>query len=90
MKKTALLDAINKIDTPNRLNLLIDSLEVESIKALLRGLTITVFRRWQVEKVTQFCEANNILYDITLCKNEFGETWCYNIIGTPSGSRYTY
>ena len=90
MKKAVLLEAINRIDTPHRLNLLIDSLEVESIKALLRGLTITVFRRWQVEKIIQFCENNDILYDITSCKNEFGETWCYNIIGTPSGAKYSY
>ena len=44
-------EAINNIDSNSKLNLLIDTLEQADIKALLKGETITVFRKFQLKSI---------------------------------------
>ena len=47
-------EAINNIDSNNKLNLLIDTLEQADIKALLKGDTITVFRKFQLKRIEEY------------------------------------
>lgn len=74
-------EAINNIDSNNKLNLLIDTLEQADLKALLRGETITVFRKFQLKKIEEYCASIHFPIHVQPCVDvSLGNSvWAYNI-----------
>lgn len=73
-------EAINNIDSNNKLNLLIDTLEQADIKALLKGDTITVFRKFQLKRIEEYCTSIHFPIHVQPCVDKgINEVWAYNI-----------
>ena len=73
-------EAINNIDSNNKLNLLIDTLEQADIKALLRGETITVFRKFQLKRIEDYCASIHFPIYVQPCVDtSLNNIWAYNI-----------
>lgn len=94
-------EAINNIDSNNKLNLLIDTLEQADIKALLKGETITVFRKFQLKRIEDYCASIHFPIHVQPCVDvSLGNSvWAYNISrvfdykrkeDNPQGGRYHY
>ena len=93
-------EAINNIDSNAKLNLLIDTLEQADIKALLKGETITVFRKFQLKRIEQYCAAIHLPIHVQPCiDSSLNNIWAYNISkvfdykrkeDNPQGGRYHY
>lgn len=78
MKITA--KTIDFIGNNKKLNLLIDSLEQADIKALLQGNTITVFRKFQLKRIEEYCSSINFHIRVQPCYDPTtDEVWAYNI-----------
>lgn len=100
MRTRILNEAINNIDSNNKLNLLIDTLEQADIKALLRGETITVFRKFQLKKIEDYCASIHFPIHVQPCVDtSLNNIWAYNISrvfnykkkeDNPQGGRYHY
>lgn len=101
MRTRILNEAINNIDSNNKLNLLIDTLEQADIKALLNGDTITVFRKFQLKRIEDYCASIHFPIHVQPCVDaRLGNSvWAYNISrvfnykrkeDNPQGSRYHY
>ena len=60
-------EAINNIDSNTKLNLLIDTLEQADIKALLKGETITVFRKFQLKRIEEYCASIHFPIHVQPC-----------------------
>ena len=101
MKTRILNEAINNIDSNNKLNLLIDTLEQADLKALLRGETITVFRKFQLKRIEEYCASINFPIHVQPCVDTSldNSVWAYNISrvfnyerkeDNPQGGRYHY
>ena len=73
-------EAINSIDTPRKLNTLIDTLEQADIKALLKGETITVFRKFQLKRIEEYCASIHFPIHVQPCIDvSLNSIWAYNI-----------
>ena len=73
-------EAINSIDTPRKLNTLIDTLEQADIKALLKGETITVFRKFQLKRIEEYCASIHFPIHVQPCVDvSLNSIWAYNI-----------
>ena len=93
-------EAINNIDSNNKLNLLIDTLEQADLKALLRGETITVFRKFQLKRIEEYCASIHFPIHVQPCVDaSLNSIWAYNISrvfnykrkeDNPQGGRYHY
>lgn len=94
-------EAINNIDSNNKLNLLIDTLEQADIKALLNGDTITVFRKFQLKRIEEYCASIHFPIHVQPCIDASlgNSVWAYNISrvfnykrkeDNPQGGRYHY
>lgn len=93
-------EAINSIDTPRKLNTLIDTLEQADIKALLKGDTITVFRKFQLKRIEEYCASIHFPIHVQPCVDtSLNNIWAYNISkvfdykrkeDNPQGGRYHY
>ena len=93
-------EAINSIDTPRKLNTLIDTLEQADIKALLKGETITVFRKFQLKRIEEYCASIHLPIHVQPCiDSSLNNIWAYNISkvfnykrkeDNPQGGRYHY
>lgn len=93
-------EAINSIDTPRKLNTLIDTLEQADIKALLKGETITVFRKFQLKRIEEYCASIHLPIHVQPCVDtSLNNIWAYNISkvfdykrkeDNPQGGRYHY
>ena len=93
-------EAINSIDTPRKLNTLIDTLEQADIKALLKGETITVFRKFQLKRIEEYCASIHFPIHVQPCiDSSLNNIWAYNISkvfnykwmeDNPQGGRYHY
>ena len=93
-------EAINSIDTPRKLNTLIDTLEQADIKALLKGETITVFRKFQLKRIEEYCASIHFPIHVQPCVDtSLNSIWAYNISkvfnykrkeDNPQGGRYHY
>ena len=100
MRTRILNEAINNIDSNNKLNLLIDTLEQADIKALLKGETITVFRKFQLKRIEEYCASINFPIHVQPCVDaSLNSIWAYNISrvfnykrkeDNPQGGRYHY
>lgn len=101
MRTRILNEAINNIDSNNKLNLLIDTLEQADIKALLKGETITVFRKFQLKKIEDYCASIHFPIHVQPCVDASlgNSVWAYNISrvfdykrkeDNPQGGRYHY
>lgn len=100
MRTRILNEAINNIDSNNKLNLLIDTLEQADIKALLRGETITVFREFQLKRIEDYCASIHFPIHVQPCIDaSLNNIWAYNISkvfdykrkeDNPQGGRYHY
>ena len=100
MQTRYLNEAINNIDSNNKLNLLIDSLEQADIKALLKGETITVFRKFQLKRIEEYCASILLPIHVQPCiDSSLNNIWAYNISkvfnykrkeDNPQGGRYHY
>lgn len=101
MRTHILNEAINSIDTPCKLNTLIDTLEQADIKALLKGETITVFRKFQLKRIEDYCASIHFPIHVQPCVDvSLGNSvWAYNISrvfdykrkeDNPQGGRYHY
>lgn len=101
MRTHILNEAINSIDTPYKLNTLIDTLEQADIKALLKGETITVFRKFQLKRIEDYCASIHFPIHVQPCVDvSLGNSvWAYNISrvfdykrkeDNPQGGRYHY
>lgn len=100
LKTCILNEAINSIDTPRKLNTLIDTLEQADIKALLKGETITVFRKFQLKRIEEYCASIHFPIHIQPCVDaSLNNIWAYNISkvfdykrkeDNPQGGRYHY
>lgn len=75
-----LSETINSIDTPRKLNVLIDTLVQADLKALLAGNTITVFRKFQLKTVEDYCASVGFPIHVQPCIDKgTNEIWAYNI-----------
>lgn len=93
-------EAINNIDSNTKLNLLIDTLEQADIKALLNGETITVFRKFQLKRIEEYCASIHFPIHVQPCVDvSLNNIWAYNISkvfdykrkeDNPQGGRYHY
>lgn len=93
-------EAINNIDSNSKLNLLIDTLEQADIKALLKGETITVFRKSQLKRIEEHCASIHFPIHVQPCiDTSLNNIWAYNISkvfdykrkeDNPQGGRYHY
>lgn len=93
-------EAINNIDSNSKLNLLIDTLEQADIKALLKGETITVFRKSQLKRIEEYCTSIHFPIHVQPCiDTSLNNIWAYNISkvfdykrkeDNPQGGRYHY
>lgn len=94
-------EAINNIDSNSKLNLLIDTLEQADIKALLKGDTITVFRKFQLKRIEDYCASIHFPIRVQPCiDTSLGNSvWAYNISkvfdykrkeNNPQRGRYRY
>ena len=93
-------EAINSIDTPCKLNTLIDTLEQADINALLKGDTITVFRKFQLKRIEEYCASIHFPIHVQPCiDTSLNNIWAYNISkvfdckrkeDNPQGGRYHY
>lgn len=101
MRTRILNEAINNIDSNNKLNLLIDTLEQADIKALLNGDTITVFRKFQLKRIEDYCASIHFPIHVQPCVDASlgNSVWAYNISrvfnykrkeDNPQGGRYHY
>lgn len=101
MRTRILNEAINNIDSNNKLNLLIDTLEQADIKALLKGDTITVFRKFQLKRIEDYCASIHFPIHVQPCVDASlgNSVWAYNISrvfnykrkeDNPQGGRYHY
>lgn len=81
MRTRILNEAINNIDSNNKLNLLIDTLEQADIKALLKGDTITVFRKFQLKRIEDYCASIHFPIHVQPCVDASlgNSVWAYNI-----------
>lgn len=81
MRTRILNEAINSIDTPRKLNTLIDTLEQADLKALLKGDTITVFRKFQLKRIEDYCASIHFPIHVQPCvdKSLGNAVWAYNI-----------
>ena len=93
-------EAINNIDSNSKLNLLIDTLEQADIRALLKGETITVFRKFQLKRIEEYCASIHLQIHVQPCiDSSLNNIWAYNISkvfnykrkeDNPQGGRYHY
>lgn len=93
-------EAINNTDSNSKLNLLIDTLEQADIKALLKGETITVFRKSQLKRIEEYCTSIHFPIHVQPCiDTSLNNIWAYNISkvfdykrkeDNPQGGRYHY
>ena len=60
-------EAINNIDSNRKLNLLIDTLEQADIQALFKGETITVFRKFQLKRIEEYCASIHLPIHVQPC-----------------------
>ena len=81
MRTRILNEAINSIDTPRKLNTLIDTLEQADLRALLAGDTITVFRKFQLKRIEDYCALIHFPIHVQPCVDRSlgGAVWAYNI-----------
>ena len=71
---------IDNIGNNRKLNFLIDSLEQADIRDLLKGNTITVFRKFQLKRIEEYCSSINFPICIQPCYDpSTDEIWAYNI-----------
>ena len=80
MQALYMSEAINNIDSNRKLNLLIDTLEQADIQALLKGDTITVFHRFQVKRIEEYCASIHFPIHVQPCVDtSLNKIWAYNI-----------